>query len=355
MNFLSKLFSTSKINSNPTAASTSKFVQSQPRKTQIDWRISEGHQRLLQSFISPNAGDGVPKWVDWNELLGESLVSAIQTFKTDGALLSVNDPIQRILYYRGTNELKKICREHGLKVSGTKLQMAERLASVDPSGLKLGYSGELLKCSDEAEQIARTRREAWEKTQLDDQDLKHSFDQQDFEEEKGRLKKQFIGKGFPEPSDDDVKWGMMNRRALQHAKNSDLGLCRNTYMMMADYLGRRGKLKDALKLYLIVCAYDLNGAANRGGASAELLRQFPLYDVKMASLAPMIVQNVRDFAEDLNFSADNVRELYQESTLPMNFPLAPEKTWPVLSLAIDGQIDLNDQPQCFKRIRSLLI
>jgi hypothetical protein len=189
---------------------------------------------------------------------------------------------------------------------------------------------------------------------MDDPDLKHIFDRQEFEAEKERLKQGFLSKAYPEPSDDDVKWGMLNRRALQHAAEGNLGLCRNMYLVMADFLSRREKLKEALRLHLVVCAYDLNGAQNRGGTPSEMLRQFPLFDPTMATLAPAVVENVQDQAEELKLSADDVRKVYLQSTSPMDFPLSPGKTWPVLSLAIEGKIDLEDQPQCFKRIRALL-
>ena len=363
MSFLSKLFSNSnrpaarpdRVIPHPATPATPESAHGSPGKCKIDWRASEGHQRLLLSFTFPNTAEDVPKWVDWPELLGESLDSAIQRLKTDGALLPVDEPVWRILHRRGANELKRMCREHGLKVSGTKEQMAERLVTIDPSGLVLGYSGEMLKCSPEAEQIANARRGAWQQSQLDDPDLKHLFDRQEFESEKERLTQQFLGKGYPEPSDDDVKWGMLNRRALQHATEGNLGLCRNVYLVMGSFVSRREKPKEALRLYLIVCAYDLNGAQNRGGASAATLRQFPLFDLATATLAPVVVRNVKRLAEALGLSAENLRELYLKSTSPMNFPVAPEKTWSALSPAIQGSIDLNDQPQCFERIRSLLI
>lgn len=224
MSFLSRLFSNrqspapgpEKIIPHPAVPPTPDYAHGSPRETQINWRTSEAYQRLLLSFMFPNAAESVPKWVDWDRLLGESLGSAIQRLKGDGALLPINEPIGRILHQRGANELKKMCREHGLKVSGTKEQMAERLASIDPSGLPLGYPGELLKCSDEAEEIAKSRREAWEQSQLDDPDLKHIFDRHEFKTEKERLRQEFLSKGYREPSDDDVKWRMLNRRALQH-------------------------------------------------------------------------------------------------------------------------------------------
>ena len=103
--------------------------------------------------------------------------------------------------------------------------------------------------------------------------MKHIFDRHGFETEKERLKQEFLSKGYREPSDDDVKWRMLNRRPLQHATEGNLGLCRNMYLVMADFLSLREKLRDALRLYLIVCAYDLNGAQNRGVFPVNVRRQ----------------------------------------------------------------------------------
>lgn len=320
----------------------------------MDWRRSEGHQRLLLSFTLPNTSEGVPKWTDWDGLLGESLDSAIERLKTDGALLPVNQPAWHILHNRGASELRKMCRDHGIKVSGTKDQMAGRLVSIDPTGVVLGYPGELLKCSPEAAQIADARREAWKQSQLDDPDLRHVFARKEFEVEKELLKQRFLREAHPEPSDDDVKWGMLNRRILQHAAESNLGLCRNMYLVMAGFVWRRGKLTEALRLYLTVCIYDLNGAQNRAGTPPEMLQEFPLFDPAMAMLAPAVVEGVQDLAEELGLTIDGLREAYLDAAAATHLPLAPEKAWSVLSLAIEDKIDLGDQPRCFRRIRELL-
>ena len=121
---------------------------------------------------------------------------------------------------------------------------------------------------------------------------------------------------------------------------------------MAEFLSRREKLKEALRLYLIVCDNDLNGAENRGGTSAGILRQIPLFDVSMATLASVVVENVWDIAEIPKLSTEDVSQRYIKSTSRTNFPLAPEKAWRVLALAIEGKIDLDDQSRCFERIRS---
>jgi hypothetical protein len=325
--------------------------QGDPR---TEWRTSEGYQRLLINFIHPNSRERMPRWINWNELLGEPLDSAIERLKAVGALMPVNEPTRRILHGRGAKELKKLCNEHGLKLSGSKEQMAERLANIDPSASVFGYSGELLKCSQEAELIANARIEAWKRSRLDDPDLKSLFDRREFEAAREQLKQEFLAKGYIEPSDDDVKWRMLNQQATREAKEGNFGLLINTYFVQAKYLSRRGRLKDALRLTLLVCAYDLNGAQNRGSLSAKILKGFPLFDYAHATLAPAVIESLRGLVEGLKISIEEVREVYVNSTNSMGLPLPSSKTWRVLSFAIEGKIDLNNQPRCFEQIRSLL-
>lgn len=320
----------------------------------IDWRSSEGHQRLLINFLFPNSIENMPKWVQWSELLGESVQAAAERLKRDGALQVVNDAVARIVYNRGTNDLKELCRQNGLKVSGSKSQLAERLLSIDPNGMSIGFTGELLKCSSEGEQIANARKAAWEATQIDDRDLRGMFDRKDFDAEKAKLTQQFRQKGYSDPSDDDVKWSLLNGAVLRYATEGNMGLCRNAYSTQASFLHRRNKLQQSLCLYLIVCAYDLNGSENRGGMSPTLLKEYPLFDLKSAFLAPAIVGSINEIAAKLNYRLDQVKGVYYKATSDLGLPLSVDKTWSVLIKALEGKIDLTDQPDCFHTIVALL-
>jgi hypothetical protein len=319
---------------------------------QVNWRTSEGYHRLLYSFVFPSTPSDIPIWVDWPVILGEPVDVAIRRLRDEGALLVADDPRSRISYKRSAKDLKQLCKENGLKVSGTKEEMVERLALMDTTGHLLGYSGELLKCSPDAATIARAWQDITRAKAVCEQQFGVSLEA--FADEKERLSQQFPAKGHSAPSDDDVGWGLMNKKAMQHAAEGNLGLCRNTYLSMADFLLKRDKSKEALRLYLIVCSYDLNGAENRGILSAEMLQEFPLFDRASATLAPVVLKKIQALSEKLKLSSESLMELYLEYTSSLNFPLSPDKTWAVLYLAVEGKINLDDQPHCFNQIRSLL-
>ncbi len=320
----------------------------------IDWRRSEGHQRLLLNFIFPSSADSAAKWVDWTEVLGEPLEAAVDRLKADGALVQVDEPKWRIQHKRGAQELKKMCEENGLKTSGSKEQMAERLANVDGLVLRMGFAGEMLKCSAEAAEIAEARRSEWKRSQLDDSELKGVVTLKEFEAAKETLTKEFLSKGHASPSDDDVKWRLLNMRALQNAREGNLGLCRNVHFAMAKLLERQNKSKDALRFYFIVCAFDLNGARNGGGLSETSSPRHSAFDATDSFLAPAVVHRVKTIADELTLSSPELSKQYMESTSQRHFPLKWEKTWAVLALAMEGRIDLEDQPRCFQIIRTLL-
>ncbi len=324
------------------------------KHTRPNWQESEGHQQVLMYFRFPNAIENLPRSYDWAGMLGESVESAVRRLVADGALRHVTEAKWRILYRRGGSELKELCRSHGLKVSGTKEQLAERLAVIDPTGELLGSKSTLYMCSDEAARFIEVNHHSLELASGDMRELRGLFSLEEFEAEKQSLSRRFSEKGNSPPSSDDVKWALLNRRALQYAKEANLGLCRNVYFAMADFLRRRDKLKQALLLYLLVCAYDLNGAQNRGGLSGDLLSEFLLFDRKMSSLAPAVVEEVHDIMESLPMTLDEVPQTFTQRSKAVNFPLSAERSWPVLALALEGKIDLNQQPECFEEIRQMI-
>ncbi len=162
-------------------------------------------------------------------------------------------------------------------------------------------------------------------------------EKEEFMKEKEILRKRF---GDKEPSDNDVRWGLLNKQLIEHAKNGDWGLYRNARFQMAEILRGEMKLKDALRTYLEVCYLDLNGPSNTGGMNApELLKEFPPFDPNRDSfLAPGVIDLIKRIVLKLNLSKDEVKQIYIEhnsrSEKSLRLPLSAEKSWQSLEKKI---------------------
>lgn len=157
-----------------------------------------------------------------------------------------------------------------------------------------------------------------------------------FAQEKEILRKRFGGQ---EPSDRDVAWGLFNKQLIDHMRNGDWGLYRNTRFGMAELLSRDLKFKHALQTYLEVCYLDLNGASNRGGMNdPELLKEYPPFDLKTAFLAPGMIDIVKRIVERLKMNKDDLRSLFVEHNTRLSqslkLPLSPDKAWSSIEKAL---------------------
>lgn len=162
-------------------------------------------------------------------------------------------------------------------------------------------------------------------------------EKEEFAKEKEILRKRFGGK---EPSDNDVRWGLLNKQLMEHAKNGDWGLYRNARFQMAEILRGEMKLKDALRTYLEVCYLDLNGPNNTGGMNdPELLKEFPPFDPRCDSfLAPGVIDLIKRIVLKLKLSEDEVRQIYIDHNLrtekSLRLPFSAEKSWQSLEKEI---------------------
>ena len=115
-----------------------------------NWKQSPAHIDLLSKF---ERGRDLSQILDWKYLsdsLGESTKKAIDRFVEQEALIpcTLGEALE-IEFKAG--ELKKICRDHDLKVSGTKVELVERILEHLPDEADGFVSGrKLLKCSPDA-------------------------------------------------------------------------------------------------------------------------------------------------------------------------------------------------------------
>jgi len=151
------------------------------------------------------------------------------------------------------------------------------------------------------------------------------------------LRKRFGGK---EPSDNDVRWGLLNKQIIENAKNGDWGLYRNTRFQMAEILRGEMKFKDALRTYLEVCYLDLNGVRNVDRMNdSEILKEFPPFDPKeSAFLAPGVIDLIKRIVLKLNLGKKEIKRIFVEhnsrSEKFLRLPLSVEKAWQSLEKEI---------------------
>lgn len=162
-------------------------------------------------------------------------------------------------------------------------------------------------------------------------------EKEEFAKEKEILQKRFGGK---EPSDNDVRWGLLDKQIIENAKNGDWGLYRNTRFQMAEILRGEMKLKDALRTYLEVCYLDLNGVRNVGGMNdPEILKEFPPFDPKeSAFLAPGVIDLIKRIVLKLKLDKDEVKRIFVEhnsrSEKSLRLPLSVDEAWTSLDKEI---------------------
>lgn len=157
-------------------------------------------------------------------------------------------------------------------------------------------------------------------------------EQKKFYNLKEMLRKKFGGK---EPSDNDVRWGLLNKQLMEHVQNGDRGLYRNVKFQMAETLRREMKFKDALRTYFEVCYLDLNGGRNVGGMNnPEILKEFPAFDLKTAFLASGVIDLVKRIMLKLNLNRDEIKQIFIEHTSrsekSLRLPLSVDDAWILL-------------------------
>ncbi len=160
--------------------------------------------------------------------------------------------------------------------------------------------------------------------------------EKEFKNSKEILRKRF-GK---EPSENDVKWAILNNKLLEHITKRELGLYRNIKLDMAEFLRKENNLKDSLLTYLEICYLDLNGPSNSGYFSLDL-----------AFLAHGIIERIQGLIKSLKLNERETEKLFfQRCKLienNMKLPLDTKKGW----LELREELFIKKDPLVFEDIR----
>lgn len=134
------------------------------------------------------------------------------------------------------------------------------------------------------------------------------------------------------PSDNDIKWSLLNEDSVKHASVQDWGLYRNTIFQMGEILRKEEKHSMAIEKYLLVCYMDTCGPNNVGvplGQKVEFAQK--AFSKEFAFLAPGVLERVQKSAKSINADLDSLREILLEVATKYKgaipFTLTPEDSW----------------------------
>ena len=121
----------------------------------IDWKDSPAHLLLLSKFLHGSSTEYYVNADYWDPVLKEKPAKAIARF-IEEQMLEPLDILSRIHLKYNIPDLKKLLKERGLKVSGNKTVLVERLFENDPSGMeKIVAEIQMFKCSTIGETLAQ--------------------------------------------------------------------------------------------------------------------------------------------------------------------------------------------------------
>lgn len=146
-----------------------------------DWRDSRPHLLLLSKFLR---GDSSVRYVNadyWESVLNEGAEIAIQHFLKEGMLEPAGLRELLDFKYKAT-ELKSMLKERGLKISGRKSEIIERLISGDKDGmLDATKDVDLCRCTAAGKELADAylNEEKAKRTNAE-RDVRNLLDKRDF-------------------------------------------------------------------------------------------------------------------------------------------------------------------------------
>jgi hypothetical protein len=134
------------------------------------------------------------------------------------------------------------------------------------------------------------------------------------------------------PSDNDIKWSLLNEDSIKHASVQDWGLYRNTIFQMGEILRKEEKHSMALEKYLLVCYIDTCGPNNVGvplGQKLEFGQK--AFSKDSAFLAPGVLEMVQKSAKAINKDLDGLKVVILDIGVKYKgaipFTMSPEESW----------------------------
>lgn len=131
-----------------------------------------------------------------------------------------------------------------------------------------------------------------------------------------------------EPTENDIKWSLLNKELIENASSGNWGLYRNSKFAMAEILLAESKMKQALSMYLEVTYLDVNGPCNTSGYSSK---EFPPFQKSDAMIAPGVINRISKLIRNLSLSDDDMNSIFHEiaetNYKNLKLPVKPDAAW----------------------------
>lgn len=194
-------------------------------------------------------------------------------------------------------ELKEFLKSQGLKVSGKKEDLVNRiLEEADSSAVRKAFPNRTYALTERGRRVL---------------DGNSSIIEAHKDPEKRIWDVPARDMNRP-PKTNDERWGEMNASYLAHAAAGDFGLAANTKLRMAGLLASEGRYADAILSLCEVMVFDLSGVGN--GFKKDLFLQvgasflFP-YKGSLATIPPGIISEVEKWQKLAGMDDDELQSL----------------------------------------------
>jgi hypothetical protein len=155
-------------------------------------------------------------------------------------------------------------------------------------------------------------------------------EKQRFAETKEELTQRFHGKT---PSDNDIRWTLLNEDSIKNASMQNWGLYRNVIFQMGEILRKEDKHSAAIEKYLLVCYIDTCGPNNISapiGQKSNSWGAIP-FSESQAFLAPGVIERIQKSAKRINTDLEDLKEVLSEIGVTYKgaipFTLSTEESW----------------------------
>jgi len=240
--------------------------------------------------------------------------------------------IERNLKNTTLPELKLLLKENGLRVSGKKNDLIQRiLDNIQFDVLKDTYPEQYYALSPEAKKILSRNEHI-------------PYAHKHINWGLGITEIHNLKKSYPNLKESDLMWMYFEKESLLSARKGDWGLFRNHKHHQAELLIEEDKYRDSLSFIFQVCFLDLSGLQN--GFKKEYLfiyeKGFFPYRQSIATLTKHHIELIAKIKDTINISDVELKSLYVDSVGDLNLPFhlfTLDETFQILKYELENNLD----------------